>query len=418
MIGHESDSVPRKKPEPLDVGLNRVVLEPVTKIMRFEGIQWEVQKVVTGAIAGLLFGDNKEQKKSFYKSAVSRRNKETLLQLASQVYSYLDGTISEFADIDDYVFRVLTRVTVNKTDGRIVADPLFDVEIYKHFGKVSAKGVESKEYLNVLFIGGIGDQFIGPRMVKVLNKAVQEFKFIKFVPYKDPRAAPATVRTQAINNSPTLVIGDNAFAVKLKAAEDGTNFIYIDDGGNDFPITDEKDIVVFLSKKSGLKPDILRTATAFDSVERMDREIRDISKTIMGNVSEGAMEVELIESIGLDEAIGNLEQSLNLLKKRRLSDNMVAEVKDMERELVSAKKDYSRLRVDYEVASNELSNIEEKWKSNQITFEQYEVERWKILRSQGLTREKLVNLQANVKGVLTSRIYALISKPEPMEKAK
>jgi hypothetical protein len=37
MIGHESDSVPRKKPEPLDVGLNRVVLEPVTKIMRFEG---------------------------------------------------------------------------------------------------------------------------------------------------------------------------------------------------------------------------------------------------------------------------------------------------------------------------------------------------------------------------------------------
>jgi len=40
MIGQELDSVPRKKSEPLDVSLNRMVLKPVTKIMRFEGIMW------------------------------------------------------------------------------------------------------------------------------------------------------------------------------------------------------------------------------------------------------------------------------------------------------------------------------------------------------------------------------------------
>ena len=34
------DSVPHKKSEPLDVSLNRMVLKPVTKIMRFEGIMW------------------------------------------------------------------------------------------------------------------------------------------------------------------------------------------------------------------------------------------------------------------------------------------------------------------------------------------------------------------------------------------
>lgn len=398
--------------------MSRVVLEPVTKIMRFEGIQWEVQKVVTGAIAGLLFGDNKDQKNLFYKSATSRRNKEILLQLASQVYSYLDGTISEFADIDDYVFRVLTRVMVNKTDGSIAGDPLFDVEIYKHFGRVSAKGVESKEYLNVQFIGSAGDQFIGPRMSKVLIRAVREFKAIKFVPYADPRAAPTAVRTRAVKNSPTLVIGDSAFAVKLKSAEDGSNFIYIDDDGKEFPVRDEKDIVVFLSKKSGLKPDILPTATVFDSVERMDREIRDISGRIMGNVSEEAKEEDLIKSIGLDDAIGSLEGSLNSLKKGDLPEGMAEEVKDAEKELVSAKKDYSKLKVDYEVASDELKNVEKKFDRKQITMDQYEVERWKTLRSRGLTKEDLVDLQARVKGALTSQVAALVSKSQSTEKVK
>jgi hypothetical protein len=417
MPRHESGSVPRRKSAPVDVGLNRVVLEPVTKIMRFEGIQWEVQKVVTGAIAGLLFGDNKEQKSLFYKSVTSRRNKEILLQLASQVYSYLDGTISEFADIDDYVFRVLTRVTVDKTDGTIVGDPLFDVEIFKHFGRVSARGVESKEYLNVVFIGATGDQFIGPKMSKVLLKAVQEFKTIKFVPYADQRAAPIAVRTKAIKNLPTLVIGDSAFAVRLKSAEDGTNFIYIDDEGKEFPVRDEKDIVVFLSKKSGLKPEILPGATVFDSVDKMDKEIREITGRIRENVSE-EKEEDLIKLMGLDDAIGGIEASLASLKKGDLAGGIAAEVKDVDREVAAAKKDYNGLKVEYEIATDELTNLEKKFNKKQITMEQYEVERWKTLRSRGLTKEELIDLQARVKGMLTSQMAALIGKSHPAEKAK
>lgn len=408
--------MPRKKSVPVDVGLNRVVLEPVTKIMRFEGIQWEVQKVVTGAIAGLLFGDNKDQKNLFYKSTTSRRNKEILLQLVSQVYSYLDGTISEFANIDNYVFRVLTRVTVSKTDGSIAGDPLFDVEIYKHFGRVSAKGVESKEYLNVVFIGSAVDQFIGPKMNKFLTKAVQEFKTIKLAPYADARSAPTAVRSKVVGNSPTLVIGDSAFAVKLKSAEDGTNFIYIDDESKEFRVGDEKDVVVFLSKKSGLKPEIMGEATVFESVEKMDKEIRDISSRIKENVSEEAEEIGLVKSIRLDEAIESLEESLNSLRKKDLPEAVAAEAKSADRELAAAKKSYSGLKVDYEVATGELKNLEKKFDRKQITMDQYEVERWKTLRSRGLTKEELIDLQTRIKGDLTSRVAMLASKAQPGEK--
>jgi hypothetical protein len=104
-----------------------------------------------------------------------------------------------------------------------------------------------------------------------------------------------------------LVIGDSAFAVRLKSAEDGTNFIYIDDEGKEFPVRDEKDIVVFLSKKSGLKPEILPDATVFDSVDKMDREIREITGRIKENVSEETKEEDLIKSMGFDDAIGSLE---------------------------------------------------------------------------------------------------------------
>lgn len=410
--------MPRKKSVPIDVGLNRVVLEPFTKIMRFEGITWEVQKVVNGAIGGLLFGENLEQKVAFSKSTTGRRNKEIVLRLVSQVYSYLDGTISEFADIDDYVFRVLTRVMVDKTDGHIDGDPLFDVEIYKHFGRVSARGIESEEAVNVIFVGLAGDQFIGPRMSKVLIKAVREFKTIKFLPYSDVRASPPAIRSMAIKNSATLIIGESPFAVKLKVGEDGTNFIYIDDEGKEFQVTNEKDLVVFISKKSGLKPEILPGATVFDSADKINKEIREITNRIRENVSEESEEDDLIKSMRLDQSIESLEQSLDSFKKDDLPDGLPEEVKDAEKELAAAKKEYTKLKVDYEVAITELKNLEKKFLKKQVVTEQYQVERWKTLGARGMTKEELIDLQTRVKGKMTANVAVLIGKVQAAQKAK
>lgn len=49
-----------------------VILEPKTAITSFDGITWGIQKAVGGAVAALLFGDNKEAKNQFYKSPTSR----------------------------------------------------------------------------------------------------------------------------------------------------------------------------------------------------------------------------------------------------------------------------------------------------------------------------------------------------------
>ena len=102
-----------------------IILEPRTTITTFEGIQWALERAVGGAIAAMLFGKNKEAKQSFYGSPTNRRNKEVLVELASQLYSYLNGTISEFADVKEYAFRVWAQVEANRKSGTIIGEPLF-----------------------------------------------------------------------------------------------------------------------------------------------------------------------------------------------------------------------------------------------------------------------------------------------------
>ena len=323
--------MPKARAKPVEVGAapNEVILEPFTKIMRFGKIQYEVQKVVMAGIAGFLFGDQKSsQKDEWYKSTAATKNRTTLLQLASQIHSYLDGTVSEFADIDDYVFRVLTQVRVNTTDGRIVGNPTFDVDIFKHFGKVSAKGKEMKESIVVSFLYGTNDEVTWPKVNSLLTKAVHEFKAIEYLPYKNATSAPADMRAKA-GKTPTLLVKGVAFPVKLKIDKDGTNYFYIEDGADEFKVEDDKDLVVFLSKKSGLKPEILGGTTFFESADKAHEEIKQIQAKIKKDSKDEAEELDL-KALGIEETLQSLEDAISPLRKKHLAEDLTLELTGIE----------------------------------------------------------------------------------------
>ena len=401
--------MPKTKAKPVEVGAspNEVVLEPFTKIMRFDKIQYEVQKVVMGGIAGFLFGEDKAQKDAWYKTTAATKNRTTLLQLASQIHSYLDGTVSEFADIDDYVFRVLTRVRVNTTDGRVIGNPTFDVDIFKHFGKVTAKGKEMKENIPVTFLYGTNDEVTWPKVNSLLTKAVHEFKAIEYLPYKNAQSAPADMRAKA-GKTPTLVIKDIAFPVKLKIEKDGTNYFYIEDGADEIRVADDKDLVVFLSKKSGLKPEIIGGATVFESADKARDEIKQIQTKIGKDTKEEAEEVDLVKSLGIEGTLQNLEDTLSPLKKKHLAEDLTLELAEIDGQLSDSKKKYEALSVEYQVATEGLENLEKKAGKPGFTNEQYYAERWKIQTSKVTAREQMVRLQALLRGKLTGRVSALV----------
>lgn len=393
---------------PVDLGANKVLLEPNTKIMRFDNIQWEVQRVVSGAILGLLYGDQstKEQRESFYKSEVSRSNKQKLVEMSSQVYSYLDGTISEFADIDDYVFRVMIRITVDKRDGRIIAEPLFDVEIFKRFGKVSAKGIESGEELPVIFIGNQKDELVSPKIKKFLTQASREFRALKLTSFDDSSSAPGKIRSKTIGQFPTIIVEKNAYAVKLKT--DGTNLMYIEDKGKEVLVEEPNDLVVFLTKKSGLQPEILGSGTSFASPSKTNEEITNISKAIQKSTSKDEKALDLIKSMKLDKLLDSITTSLASIKNT--TGETGPDLEKLQKDIEIIKKDYVKLKVEYEVNIEGLANLEEKYGKRRLTFEQYSVERWKVMDSVGLSREALVDLQTKIKGQLSDKVAAFLKR--------
>src|SRR2546422_4450522 len=130
-----------------------VIIEPRTSVSSFDGLQWSLQKAVSGAIASFLFGDNEEGRKQFFPSPTNRKNKQKLAQLAGQVYGYLNSTISEHADIREYYFRVWTRVEIERQTGEITGDPRFDVDLFRYLGRVSTKPIAETNQVEITFVG-------------------------------------------------------------------------------------------------------------------------------------------------------------------------------------------------------------------------------------------------------------------------
>jgi len=397
-------SEPRVK---VQEGFDTIILEPRTTITSFDGIPWAIQKVVGGSIAAMLHGDNKEAKGQFYQSPTSRRNKEVLVQLASQVYSYLNSTISEFADVKDYAFRVWSQVTVDKRSGAIVGQPLFDVEIYKYVGRVSAQTVEMKDYaLNVVFVGKKDDQFVSPFMQRALKRGTSATKYIRLEMYADARTSPKPIREKVVGGFPTLIIDKEAYAVKSKVDEaTGKIQVYIEDKTGAFNLGSEKEVVLFLSKKSGLKPDILGLATAFQPV---DREIGQISERIKASAK--ATEVDFLKSLGLEQVLQGIEQGLKSAKLQDLPEQSREKLKKALGELEEEKESYRALKIEYEVAQEELTSLKRDFEKGLVEHGTYDAARVRAITNQKKVEQQLVELQARVKAELTTKAKELANE--------
>ena len=390
--------------------LGTIVLEPRTTITTFEGIPWGIQKAVGGSIASILFGDNNDAKSKFYKSGVSRRNKKTLTELSSQVYSYLNGTISEFADISEYVFRVWTRTTIQRTSGEIVGLPVFDIEIYKYVGRVAAQSVQIENYsIGVTFIGKKGDKFITPFMQRALKKAKGTSVYIKLDMYNDSTSAPTEFSDKISGGSPTLFINDVPYPVKIKSddATDEIQLFIVDEGKSVFPLKSEDAVDMFTSKKSGLQPEILGFGTAFQSV---DKELNRISDSILSSAkdSQETKFEDFLTGLEIEETIDVLETKLNAIKETELNDEYGREYKSINNEIGEGKKTYRTRKAEYKAVEESLISLEKDLSKNQMTYDTFLVARFRLVSSKKEIEQALTELQEDLKGDMTERVQSLV----------
>jgi hypothetical protein len=97
-----------------------IVIEPKSRIASFETLGYHTTRAANGAIAGALFGKDKEKSLEFFKSRTSRKNKEFLSLLTSEIYSYLNSVMPDTADPADYFFRIWLRLEIERKTGEIV----------------------------------------------------------------------------------------------------------------------------------------------------------------------------------------------------------------------------------------------------------------------------------------------------------
>jgi hypothetical protein len=371
-----------------------IVIEPRSRIASFDTLGYYTTMAVTGAIAGALFGKDKEKSASFYKSKANLKNKQILAQLTSEVYSYLNSVISDFADPEDYYFRLWVRVEIDRKNGAIVSEPLFEIEMFKYTGKLGGKYVEVGDYcLDVVFIGREGT-LITPFFVKGINHVANTTKLVGFKSYDSYKLAPKENQEKITPDSPFMIIDGEPVEVKL-ALDEKKNIVvpFIQRGHKRINLENQEAVENFILSEIKMKPEIRKSGTAFQLV---DDELKKIQDRIQHDSKE-AIEPDLLENLKLDSVLDNLKSQLDKTDPHKLSADQKNLRENYLKQLEKMKDKYTKMSREWEGLRKEMEDTKKDMEEGEITYEQFStirVRRSKALKS---VEQQLIEFQEELK---------------------
>jgi hypothetical protein len=335
------------------------IIEPYTKITGFDGLGFAAQRSLIGAVGGHLFPNekDKEKKTKFYVSPVGRRNKQKVAQLVSEVYAYLNTLISEHADPRQYYFRLIVRMEMDNHTGEIYGEPYFDIDVFRHIGKIGGKPTESKGLtLKVVFVGK-EDVPISTIFIKGVSEAVKNTGMIDFKPYESYTTAPKEIRDKITKTLPYLLIGDEVYKIKVKVDEAYKVTSFIEDSNQTFEFNSENDVALFLLKKIPFKPQIIGSETAFEPV---DQEILQFSTKIIGNMElkKEKQNTFDVPSLGIDSFLIKVSKKFAEVDKTDLIAELSKKFQKQQDAVEAFRQNYERIKTNYEVTLLELDQIE------------------------------------------------------------
>jgi hypothetical protein len=283
--------------------------------------------------------------------------------------------------------------------------PIFDVDLYRYVARVSAKAVETKDYaLQVTFVGNKNDKFITPFIMRSLKQAKSSTKYLGIDMYADKSSSPNSLRKKIVGLFPTLIIGEDAFAVKSKNAEDGSGILpYIEDNNKQFDLPNEDAFLRFIAEKSGLKPEILGFDTGF---QRVDDEVQKIADTIRSGSNARTTITSsrnIVQSLALDETFKALATILKKLEGPEETDGDKA-LKRIQSEFEEKRKSYTALKTEYVTEIEHMEHLTSENAKGTLDFNSFDAARVKSLFNKNRLEEQLIELQEYIKGDLSIKI--------------
>lgn len=384
-----------------------IIIEPKTRIASFGTLGYFTAKAVNGAIAGTLYGKDREKKSIYYKSKAYRTNKQVLSRLSSEVYSYLNSVISDFADPQDYFFRLWVRIEIDRKTGKIVSEPLFEVYLFKYTGKLGGKYVEGGDYsLEVILVGREGTH-ITPLFVRGISRIATVTKLVKLTAYDSYKQAPKEVQEKITPDAPFLIIDENPMEIKLTFDKERNIVIpFIEEGKQRINFETKESIESFILGEVKLKPEIRKSGTIFQLV---DDELKNIQKRIQEGSIE-SKEPDLLRSLKLETVLSDLRSQLERVDQKKLSKDEKKVVQSYSKQLEKSEDRYIRLSQEWEGFRQEIEETKKDMEGGEITYEQFStirVRRSKALKS---VEQELIDFQEELKREFIHQLRAFLEK--------
>jgi len=371
-----------------------IIIEPKSRIASFETLGYHTTRAANGAIAGALFGKDKEKSLEFFKSLTNRKNKEFLSLLTSEIYSYLNSVLPDTADPADYFFRVWLRLEIDRKTGEIVSEPLFEADLFKYAGKLGGKYVEVGDYrLDVVFVGKEGTH-ITPFFVKAMNQVVNTTRLVKFKVYDNYRLAPKEVRQKITAESPFLIIDGKPFEIEMTM--DSKRKVVaplVESDGKKVSLESQESVANFLLREIKMKPEIRKSATIF---QYADDEIEKIHDKIQQDSTE-TDEPDLLKSLDLLDFINSLDSRIQNINVSKLHEDQKTIHGTLVKQLSKSKDRFSQLSQEWECLREEIYETKKDMEKGSITYEQFSALRMRRFKALKNVEQELIGLQEEVK---------------------
>jgi hypothetical protein len=392
--------------------IETVTLQPMSPIISFDAISYRASGTFTGSIGHFKYPDKKEydaKKKAFYNSAIGHKNKQKIAELISEIYAYLNARISDHAETSDYYFRIYLRLEVNKETAEIVGTPSFDVDLFRHIGKIGGKHANAGKYVMQVVIVD-KDRFpLSSIFKKGINKIKQDVGsgFMDFKIYSSYEKAPVSIQGLISKDTYFLIIDNEAHEIIPEIDSKTHDFSYFtQDNNKRIDFRSEDDVIAYILKKTKATPKIIGSETGFSLV---DKEINEIANEFQKGKNE--VKVNLIEQLGVDRTLTQLRDKLGIVKARANSER--AKLRDKySANLDEIEKKYNALKIEFEVQEGELNHCEDQHDKVEITDENYRVLRVRVIKAMKTIQLQLINLQKELKEK-TSKEIENLEKTQP-----
>jgi len=385
-----------------------IVIEPRTRITSFDTLDYRTLLAVNGAIAGTLFGKDREQITAYYKSRASRENRLKLTRFISQVYAYLNPIISKFANPHDYFFRLWLRLEIDRKTGEIIDVTFFDVDMFKFFGKVGGKFPKKEEeyIMNIVFVGREGTP-LSSFFIQGIKKVASEIEMIRLKTYDSYSKTPSNVRSRISDRSPYLIVGDEVLEIKVRT-EDSDVIPFIEKDGERIDFPDQISVEGFVLTRVPLKPDIGKAELSFQYV---DSELKNIRQTIEDHATD-FKKPDILKTLGIESELSDIKTRLTSLDVKKLSnDDKLASgkwIRKIDRELEK----YMDLSIEYESIEDALKSIEIDRDKGTISYDEYDKFRMRKFTASRKVTQELIKLKENLWKELVPEVRDFLKKAE------